>query len=75
MTAVASTDAPAFYDADELAKLLRMSPRSVERAAKLGNLPPGLKATTQAKRLWPAAQINDWMKQGCPPFNAKGGAK
>ncbi len=69
-----ATDAPAFYTADELATMLRMSARSVERGAKLGTLPPGLKATTQAKRLWPAAQIAEWLKNGCPPFG-KGGAK
>ena len=72
---MSATEVPAFYTADDLAALLRMSPRSVERAAKLGNLPPGVKATTQAKRLWPALQIDEWMKAGCPPFAKKGGAK
>ena len=56
----------AFLTVADMATRMKVSERSIERAAKAGTIPKGFKPTPQAKRLWPVQQISLWEAAGCP---------
>ncbi|HUY31455.1 MAG TPA: helix-turn-helix domain-containing protein [Pirellulales bacterium] len=52
--------------ADDLARELAVSVKTIRRLDGMGKLPRALKIGNHAKR-WPRAVIVDWLGAGCPP--------
>jgi predicted DNA-binding transcriptional regulator AlpA len=58
-------DAPRLLTTKDVADLLRISPRQVDRLRKAGRIPPGFKLN--GLRRWRADDIRAWHDAGCPP--------
>lgn len=55
---------PAFFDVDQLAVLLGISPRSVYRLADRKAMPESLRLG--ALRRWRRSEVERWIAEGCP---------
>jgi len=54
--------------ADDVAALLRCSPRTVRRLVQFGRMPGPLKVGRLAR--WRRSDVERWVADGCPPCRA-----
>jgi excisionase family DNA binding protein len=62
---------PLLISVDELAMILKVSPRSVWRLLSAGKLVPPVRIGGTVR--WRFHEVKNWIDQGCPPVN--GGRK
>lgn len=53
------------YTTEDVAQLLKCSPRHVTNLRKGGRMPPPVKLGVLTR--WPRPVIDDWIAAGCPP--------
>ncbi len=71
---VSRADSPAvLIDVDQVAKLLKCSPRHVCRMVEAGKLPRPRQLGSLVR--WSLHEIERWVASGCKPIDATGGAK
>lgn len=54
----------AMLDVNELAGILKCSPRTVRRLAQAGRIPPPCRLGTLVR--WSSSAIDSWIASGCP---------
>ena len=62
---------PLLISVDELAMILKISPRSVWRNLSAGKIIEPVRIGGAVR--WRFSEVKDWIQQGCPPIN--GGRK
>ena len=67
---VVAVERPALLDVNDVAKMLRCSPRTVCRLSDCGRIPHPVKLGALVR--WRQEAMEEWISNGCPPCERKG---